>query len=78
MSPVRVTKPVTAFTPDKLRNAPADETPVPVTEIASATVMSPLNSKAPPLATVVPPAVVPKAVEVDTDNVPAFTRVAPV
>ena len=78
VSPVRVTKPETAFSPDKLRNAPVDEIPVPVTEMASATLMPPVNCRAAPLATVVPAAVLPKPVALATDKVPALTRVVPV
>ena len=78
VSPVRVTMLVKTLAPDKLRKAPADETPVPVTEMASATLMPPVNCRAAPLATVVVPAVLPKPVALLTDNVPAFTRVAPV
>ena len=78
VSPVRVTKLVKTLAPDKLRKAPVDEIPVPVTVMASATLMPPVNCRAAPLATVVPAAVLPKPVSLLTDNVPAFTKVAPV
>ena len=78
VSPVTVTKLVRALTPDKLRKAPADEIPVPVTEMASAKLMPPVNCRAAPLATVVVPAVLPKAAELLMDKVPELTSVEPV
>ena len=75
---MRVTKPVKALAPDKLRNAPVDETPVPKTVMASGTVTLLVNCSDAPLATVVMPAVLPRPVELDTDKMPPFTLVAPV
>ncbi len=78
MSPVRVTKPVTELVPDRLRSAPVAPMPVPCTVKASGLATPPMNCKAAPLATVVPAAEVPKALEWATVSAPALTLVRPV
>ena len=73
----KVMPPVSALAPDKLRTAPLLEIPVPESVRASASVMPPESSSAPPL-TVVPPAAVPKPPEFVTRNTPPLMVVAPV
>ncbi len=61
-----------------LRRAPVFEMPVPFRVMASATVIAPDMLSAAPLATVVPPAAVPRAVELLIAITPALIVVAPV
>ncbi len=74
---LNVMLPVSVLAPDKLRTAPLLDTPVPDKLRASASVMPPEISSAPPL-TVVPPAAVPKPPEDVTRSTPPLMVVAPV
>ena len=59
--PANVTAPETVLSPLTFRKAPPELTPVPVRFKASAVLMPPVSSSAPPLFTAVLPAVVPSA-----------------
>ena len=75
----RVSKPPKLLVPLRLRSAPLALTPVPLIVRASApTEMLPCNSSEPPLATVVPAAVVPRALLLAMLSRPAVTVVADV
>ena len=66
--------------PARLRRAPVPPTPVPARLVTGSAIASPAPSIsiAAPEATVVPPAVVPRAVAAWTRTIPAPTVVAPV
>jgi hypothetical protein len=66
------------FDPDVLRNAPAEDDPVPVIVIGSATEIPPDTDSVPPSDTVVAPAEVPSADAFEIASVPVETVVAPV
>ena len=75
----KVIEPAKFLSPPRLRNAPSLDTPVPFRISASAP-MLPLvavSCKDAPAETVVPPAVVPKAVALLTIKMPPDTKVAP-
>ena len=75
----RVTAPARALSPEKLRRAPAEETPVPSSVTASAaTVMPPKSRSSAPDATDVAPAEAPRPEAWLTASTPAETVVAPV
>ncbi|BDU53077.1 hypothetical protein LINBF2_13120 [Limnohabitans sp. INBF002] len=73
-----VTAPRTELVPERFRKAPVPPMPVPCTVRLSAVDTPPLNCKAAPLATVVPAAAEPKALEWATVSAPALTLVRPV
>lgn len=70
-APVNVTRPEMVFAPETLRTAPFDETPEPVTEIASASVIPPESSSAAPEVIDVVPALVPSEPEFFAATTPA-------
>ena len=77
-APPRDNTPEIVFEPDVLRNAPADDEPVPVMVIGSPSEMPPETDNVPPSDTVVAPADVPSADALEIASVPVETVVAPV
>src|SRR5438477_337184 len=77
-SAVIVTAPDSELVPDRLSMAPMPPAPLPAIDTASAPTAALWNCNVPPLDTVVPAAVVPRAVLLATPRMPAPTEVVPV
>ena len=78
LSADKVIKPDSVFDPPSLRITPSPPTPLPLTEIASPTLIPPFKYSPAPEATVVAPDTSPNPAALLTLRIPALTAVAPV
>jgi hypothetical protein len=76
-APVNVTRPEMVFAPETLRTTPLDDTPEPLTDIASASEIPPESSSAAPEVIDVVPALVPSEPEFFAATTPAWIVVEP-